>query len=101
MFTFYGPLAAGAIIDLAASVIFKGEALGDYAGFSLSSGADANNDTFEDLLVGALNADSPAGTTDVGKVYLIYGNATLSPVISLAAANASWFVVTSLTNALT
>jgi len=92
VFTFYGPLAPGVILDTSANITFRGEFPGDLAGYAVSSGEDVNNDTFDDLLIGAPKYDSlPPGITDNGKVYLVYGNASFNTTFNLLNANVSWF----------
>ncbi|MEM4263678.1 MAG: FG-GAP-like repeat-containing protein, partial [Candidatus Woesearchaeota archaeon] len=92
-FVFYGPLASGtSLLDVNANVTFMGENHDDRAGFSLSSRKDASGDGIHDLLIGAPLYDSPSGTADVGKAYLIYGDASLNGTINLnTGANASWY----------
>ncbi|MBW3002722.1 alpha/beta fold hydrolase [Candidatus Woesearchaeota archaeon] len=94
-YVFLGPLLPPpvALNDTNANVTITAEAPGIVAvqtGFSLASGKDINNDTFDDILVGDPNATNPVGDADAGKVYLIYGNATLPAVIPLPA-NTTWF----------
>jgi hypothetical protein len=48
--------------------IIKGDAAGDESGWSVSSAGDVNKDNYDDLLIGAHNADSKAGES-----YLIFG----------------------------
>jgi hypothetical protein len=73
---------APASLDLAAvpacaaptlcGVKIAGQAPGDLAGRSAGYAGDVNNDGKSDLVIGAPGAD-PAGRSDAGKVYLIYG----------------------------
>ena len=82
VYLIYGGLDFDGDFDLAsADVIFEGDDEADQAGFSVSSAGDFNNDTFDDLLIGARTADASAG--DTGKVYLVYGSASLASSIDL------------------
>jgi pimeloyl-ACP methyl ester carboxylesterase len=88
-YAFFGPLAQGTVKNASnANVSWYGEGAGDLAGFSLSSGKDANNDSIHDLLIGAPLFDT-GPHSDEGKIYLIYGSPALSGVISLSNANFS------------
>jgi hypothetical protein len=93
-YVFLGPLLPPpvALNDTNANVTITAEAPGIavQTGFAIASGKDINNDTFDDILVGDPNATNPVGDADAGKVYLIYGNATLPAVIPLPA-NTTWF----------
>ena len=57
----------------AASASFIGEDSFDYAGWSVASGGDVNNDGFEDILIGADNDEE--GGSGAGQTYLILGKA--------------------------
>jgi hypothetical protein len=57
----------------AASASFIGEDSLDYAGWSVASGGDVNNDGFEDILIGADNDEE--GGSGAGQTYLILGKA--------------------------
>ncbi|HYX15790.1 MAG TPA: integrin alpha [Nostoc sp.] len=52
----------------------NGIAAGDYLGYSVSSAGDVNNDGFDDLIIGAYNAD-PNGY-DSGQSYVVFGSST-------------------------
>ncbi len=52
-----------------------GGAANDNSGRSVSSAGDLNNDGFDDLVIGAENADNGANA-DVGKTYVIFGSST-------------------------
>jgi len=55
----------------------------DNSGWSLATG-DINGDSYEDILVGAVNADGPNnGNRDCGEVYIIYGSTSISKYIDL------------------
>ena len=46
----------------------------DFSGFSVSSAGDINGDGYDDLIIGAYEAD-PGGDGDAGETYLVYGGA--------------------------
>jgi hypothetical protein len=71
--------------DTADTVIFGAQARDFLADrFSLTSG-DFNGDGFADVLVGAPLADGPADDrTDAGEAYVIFGAASLPPMVDLA-----------------
>ena len=52
--------------------IIQGDALGDYAGISVSSAADINGDGFDDIVVGASLGDD--GGADAGAAYVVFGS---------------------------
>ena len=47
----------------------------DRSGSSVSSAGDVNGDGYDDLIIGAPNAD-PNGDSDVGETYIVYGGAS-------------------------
>jgi hypothetical protein len=57
----------------ASSASFIGEDSLDYAGWSVASGGDVNNDGFDDILIGADNDEE--GGSGAGQTYLILGKA--------------------------
>ena len=46
----------------------------DFSGFSVSSAGDINGDGYDDLIIGAYEAD-PGGDSDAGETYIVYGGA--------------------------
>jgi hypothetical protein len=70
------------IIDVTtADLTVGGDDVGDGLGWSVAVG-DVDGDSFGDLVIGAPLAD-PAGGTDAGEVYVIYGGDSLSGGIDL------------------
>lgn len=57
--------------------LISGVNIGDQSGFSVSSAGDVNGDGFDDVLIGAPNADTDSGP-DAGKVYVVFGAADFS-----------------------
>ena len=53
--------------------ILSGIGVSDWSGFSVSSAGDVNGDGYDDLIIGAFEAD-PGG--DAGETYVIYGGAS-------------------------
>jgi hypothetical protein len=71
-------------IDLnstSADLTVYGDDADDASGFSLATG-DINGDGIDDLIIGAPYAD-PAGGTDAGETYVVYGDAGLPSTINL------------------
>ena len=69
-------LTSGSNINLGAidgviGIHLNGVADGDYAGYSVSAAGDVNGDGFDDVIVGALNADPL--TANEGEAYVIFG----------------------------
>ncbi|ELS00470.1 putative calcium-binding protein,FG-GAP repeat protein [Xenococcus sp. PCC 7305] len=56
--------------------VINGEGIGDQAGFGVSRAGDVNNDGYEDLIIGARDADSN-GNIDAGAAYVVLGGATI------------------------
>ena len=70
---------------------FIGENAGDALGTSIAFAGDVNGDGFDDILISSYIFDTaPSGGTDVGKVYLIFGNAS-SNTNDMDVANAAAF----------
>lgn len=78
------PMAqAGTTIELTnADITFDGVQGGDNAGWSVAKG-DVNGDGFEDIIIGAPNAD-PGGRSSAGQSYVVFGSATLTGTIELS-----------------
>ncbi|TFF99322.1 MAG: hypothetical protein EU541_05180 [Promethearchaeota archaeon] len=69
-----------------ADVSFIGEKDIDWAGWSITGAGDVNNDSYDDIIIGAYQANSSRG-----KVYLIFGkNTGWKTDVSLSVSNASY-----------
>ncbi|QQG39105.1 MAG: FG-GAP repeat protein [Candidatus Woesearchaeota archaeon] len=79
IYLIYGGAAYSGEINISnANVSWYGESPSDQLGvYSIGSVSSFNNDSFDDLLIGAYQADEFGTLT--GKVYLIYGNGSEPP----------------------
>ncbi len=86
----FGAASLPATIDLAtlgsAGTAIFGADSNDRSGFSVSNAGDVNGDGFDDLLIGARQADASGNAKSYsGDSYLIFGAATLPAAIDLNA----------------
>jgi len=65
-----GPASGGSLALDNATTTFLGEA-DDYLGYAVAGGGDMNGDGYDDLLIGAYQADT--SMADTGAVYVIHG----------------------------
>ena len=89
-YVIFGGSSLPATIDLAAlgtaGITIFGADVDDYSGSSVSSAGDVNGDGFDDLLIGAHNADASGnGKYGAGESYVIFGGSSLPATIDLAA----------------
>ncbi len=59
--------------------VINGSNINDYSGLSVSGAGDVNGDGLADLIVGAYGAD-PAGATNAGRSYVVFGKINNQPV---------------------
>ncbi len=64
-----------AIVAGTGGFVINGQSAGDFSGWSVASAGDINGDGFDDLIVGAYRAD-PAGGTEAGKSYVVFGKSS-------------------------
>jgi len=87
----FGSAAMGGVIDTASAqqdVTIYGADATDHLPSSVAVG-DVNHDGTDDLLLGTYEGDGPGNTrSNAGEAYAIFGSATLSGVIDLAAGGA-------------
>ena len=76
-YLFFGPVSSGSAAD--ADALFVGEAVSDRSGAELATGGDFDGDGTQDFLIGASNF----GGADNGAVYVVYGDASVSGMVSL------------------
>ena len=96
-YVIFGKAGGLANIDLtglapADGFIIQGDAIADYAGYSVASAGDINGDGFDDLIVGARGGDN--GGSNAGEAYVIFGKSGGFATIDLAAlALADGFII--------
>ncbi len=91
VYVWYGPINASEdLFTTRADVEIYGVAAGDRFGYSLAA-ADINGDGRTDIIAGAPYADrsTPTNRTDMGKVFIIYGSASLPATKDLASSSAN------------
>lgn len=86
VYVLYGKSSFSASIEKntvdGSGILVRGLDTGDNMGRSVISG-DINNDTFDDLIIGAPAAD-PNGVTSGGETYVIFGSNSISGTFSLS-----------------
>ncbi len=75
------------LLEREADVLFTGVAAGDESGWSVAGAGDVNGDGYDDILIGARNAD-PGRQTNAGETYLILGRPDLPRAFPLTLADA-------------
>ncbi|MCG2827129.1 MAG: integrin alpha, partial [Thermoplasmatales archaeon] len=76
-----------------ADVNISGGSSGDKFGFSVSGAGDVNNDTYDDVIIGAY-----ANGTDKGKAYIFYGASTGPSQINYTACTENYNITGTTTN---
>jgi hypothetical protein len=89
-YLFYGPISRTGALNLTdANVTFRGIDEQDFYTSDVNQilySADVNNDSFDDIIIGAQKAD-PNGNADSGETYIIYGGNSLTSIYNLTYAN--------------
>lgn len=85
-----GPVELGALG--AGGYRIEGALAGDRTGYAVAGIPDVNSDGIPDALVGAPFAD-PAGRTDAGAVYVVFGQRGTTASIDLAALGAKGYIL--------
>jgi len=80
------PLATVDLNSVSADMTIYGDDAGDWSGCSVSSG-DINGDGYDDVIIGA-NGAAPAGGTDAGETYVIFGSAAPLATVDLNSVSA-------------
>ena len=81
-----GPLSGTIDLSTGSDAIIEGENRGDFAGYTVAGIGDADNDGFDDIIVGANGFETSTAVRNHGAVYLLHG--PLSGTIDLATADA-------------
>ena len=76
------PIELSDITESKAGFVIIGEAENDYSGQSIYSAGDVNGDGFDDLLIGAPNADSNGNNS--GSTYVVFGKDVNSSPVQLS-----------------
>ena len=91
--------STGTAIDLTAvaggtgGFMINGQCASDYSGVSVASAGDVNGDGIDDLIIGAYQSD-PAGGSNAGRSYVVFGKLNNQPVdLSAIAGGTGGFVV--------
>jgi hypothetical protein len=89
-YVIHGGSSLPSTIDLdttSADLTVYGNDVEDYLGLAVATG-DVNGDGIGDLIIGASGAD-PAGGTDAGETYVIYGGSSLPSTVDLDSTSAN------------
>ena len=93
-YVIYGQSGSGrSLVDLSAltadeGFIIQGDALWDFAGYSVSAAGDVNNDGIADVMVGAIGGNDGGG--NAGEAYVIYGQSgSVRSLVDLSTLTAS------------
>jgi len=82
-YIFYGNNSMPSLInDIDAPVTIVGGSAGDEFGYSLSFVDDLNNDSYDDVILGA-----PGNNSDTGVAYIFFGNNSMNSIINVTSAN--------------
>jgi len=84
----FGPVLELSALNGSNGFVLNGEAADDRSGFSASSAGDINGDGFDDLIIGALGADTNG--YESGKTYVVFGrNQDFEATVELNSLNGS------------
>jgi hypothetical protein len=72
-----------ASLDGSNGFVLTGSTSNDFSGLSVSGAGDVNGDGFADLIIGASGAD-PAGNSEAGVSYVVFGSSTFDSSLDLA-----------------
>jgi hypothetical protein len=97
-FVIFGGASLPPTINLASlgtrGISILGADNGDYSGRSVSDAGDVNGDGFDDLIIGAHNADGHANTkNNAGESYVVFGGPSLPLTIDLRSLGAAGITV--------
>ena len=83
---FYGGVEFPSVVEMNATpadlTVFRRGVLGSGIGRAVAA-ADINGDTIADLIIGAPRAEGPAGETNFGETYVVYGGPALPKTLNL------------------
>lgn len=67
----------------ASGFVINGIDASDFSGYSVSSAGDINNDGYDDIIIGAREAD-PNGASEAGESYVVFGQSEFDAFVELS-----------------
>ena len=76
-----GPVELSAVANGSGGFVINGQCANDMSGFTVSSAGDVNGDGFDDLIIGAKDAEVPGiANTSHGRAYVVFGQSDAAAI---------------------